>query len=46
VTKSQDHLARFVPPAYAARKQRGYFRLADANAVRQYVETESSDDVV
>ena len=40
------HFANQVPPAYAARKQRGYFRLSDADAVRQYVQGEPSDDVV
>jgi hypothetical protein len=30
------HFANEIPPAYAARKQRGYFRLVDADAVRQY----------
>jgi hypothetical protein len=40
------HFATEVPPAYAARKQRGYFRLPDVAAVRQYVEGELSDDVV
>ena len=32
------HFAQEVPPAYAARKQRGYFRLSDAEAVRRYIE--------
>jgi len=40
------HFANEVPPAYTARKQRGYFRLPDADAVRRYVESESSNDVV
>jgi hypothetical protein len=40
------HFADDVPPAYAARKQRGYFRLPDADAVRRYVESEAGDDVV
>jgi len=40
------HFAKEVPPAYAVRKQRGYFRLPDAAAVRQYVEDESRNDVV
>ena len=40
------HFADEIPPAYAARKQRGYFRLSDADAVRQYVESESGSDVV
>src|SRR5207247_2232122 len=31
-----------VSPAYAARKQRSYFRLPDADVVRQYVESEPS----
>jgi hypothetical protein len=40
------HFANEVPPAYAARKQRGYFRLVDADAVRQYVQSEPSNPVV
>jgi hypothetical protein len=40
------HFANEVPPAYAARKQRGYFRLVDADAVRQYVQSEPSSPVV
>jgi hypothetical protein len=40
------HFADEIPRAYAARKQRGYFRLPDADAVRQYVESEPSNDVV
>jgi hypothetical protein len=40
------HFANEVPPAYAARKQRSYFRLVDADAVRKYVENEPSNDVV
>jgi hypothetical protein len=40
------HFADEVPPAYAARKQRDYFRLSDADAVRRYVEGEPSNDVV
>ena len=40
------HFADEIPPAYAARKQRGYFRLVDADAVRQYVEGEPGSDVV
>ena len=40
------HFANQVPPAYAARKQRDYFRLPDADAVRRYVETEPKNDVV
>ena len=31
---------------YAARKQRGYFRLPNADAVRQYVVGEPSSNVV
>jgi len=40
------HFADEIPPAYAARKQRGYFRLPDAGAVRRYVESELDNDVV
>jgi hypothetical protein len=40
------HFANEVPPAYAARKQRSYFRLPDADAVCQYVEGAPSNDVV
>jgi len=40
------HFADEIPPAYAARKQRGYFRLPDADAVRRYVQIESDDKVV
>jgi hypothetical protein len=40
------HFANEIPSAYAARKQRGYFRLVDADAVRQYVEGAPSNDVV
>jgi hypothetical protein len=40
------HFADEIPPAYAARKQRSYFRLVDADAVRQYVQSESSGNVV
>ena len=40
------HFADEIPPAYAARKQRSYFRLPDADAVRCYVEGEPSDNVV
>jgi len=40
------HFANEVPPAYAARKQRDYFRLPDADAVRRYVASESEDYVV
>ena len=40
------HFADEVPPAYAARKQRDYFRLRDADAVRRYVEIDTSNDVV
>jgi hypothetical protein len=32
------HFAAAVPPAYAARKTRSYFRLADAEAVRRYAQ--------
>jgi hypothetical protein len=39
------HFADELPPAYAARKQRDYFRSVDANAVRRYVESESMNDV-
>ena len=34
------HFADEQPPAYAARKQRGTFRLPDADAVRRYTESE------
>src|SRR6266508_4868277 len=40
------HFANEVPPAYTARKQRGYLRLPDAAAVRQYVERKPGNDVV
>jgi len=40
------HFADAIPPVYAARKQRGYFRLPDAGAVRRYVESELDNDVV
>ena len=40
------HFANEVPPAYATRKQRSYFRLVDAGAVRQYVQSEPNDTVV
>jgi len=40
------HFADAIPPAYAARKQRDYFRLPDADAVRRYVESEPKNDVV
>jgi hypothetical protein len=40
------HFADEVPPAYAARKQRGYFRLPDADAVRRYIQGEPGDEVV
>jgi hypothetical protein len=40
------HFADEIPLAYAARKQRGYFRLADADAVRQYVTGEPDGNVV
>ena len=40
------HFADAIPPPYAARKQRGYFRLPDAGAVRRYVESEPGEDVV
>jgi hypothetical protein len=40
------HFAEEVPPAYAARKQRGYFRLPDADAVRRYIQGEPGDEVV
>jgi hypothetical protein len=41
------HFSDAVPPSYAAaRKQRSYFRLPDADAVRQYVQGEPSSDVV
>jgi len=40
------HFANQVPQAYAARRQRDYFRLPDAAAVRQYVEGEPGNDVV
>ena len=41
------HFADVVPPTYAAaRKPRSYFRLADADAVRQYVQGEPSNDLV
>jgi hypothetical protein len=39
------HFANQVPPAYAARKQRDYFRLPDADAVRQYAAGEPDDDI-
>jgi hypothetical protein len=45
-TAGPYHFADVLPPAYAARKQRGYFRLPDADAVRRYVERELEDDVV
>jgi hypothetical protein len=40
------HFANQVPPAYAARRQRDYFRLPDAAAVRRYVENKPKNDVV
>jgi hypothetical protein len=40
------HFADAIPPPYAARKQRSYFRLPDAGAVRRYVESELDNDVV
>jgi hypothetical protein len=41
------HFAEAVPPAYAAsRKQRDYFRLSDAEALRRYVVSDLGDDVV
>jgi len=40
------HFANEVPPAYATRKQRNYFRLVDADAVRRYVENEPRNNVV
>ena len=40
------HFADEIPPAYAARKQRSYFRLVDADAVRQYVTGEPDGNVV
>jgi hypothetical protein len=40
------HFANEVPPTYAVRKQRGYFRLPDADTVRQYVESELRNEVV
>ena len=40
------HFADELPPSYAARKQRDYFRLPDADAVRRYVESEPGNDVV
>jgi len=40
------HFADEISPAYAARKQRGYFRLPGADAVRRYVETELDNNVV
>jgi hypothetical protein len=40
------HFANEIPPTYAARKQRDYFRLPDADAVRRYVESEPNNEVV
>jgi hypothetical protein len=40
------HFADKISPAYAARKQRGYFCLPDADAVRQYIQSEPNNDVV
>jgi hypothetical protein len=40
------YFADEIPPAYAARKQRSYFRLADADAVRRYVQREPGNNVV
>jgi hypothetical protein len=40
------HFTDELPPAYAARKQRDYFRLPDADAVRRYVEREPENNVV
>jgi hypothetical protein len=40
------HFADELPLAYAARKQRDYFRLPDADAVRLYIESEPGNDVV
>jgi len=40
------HFSNEVPPDYAARKQRDYFRLSDADAVRRYDESEPDNEVV
>jgi len=40
------HFADKISPAYTARKQRGYFCLPDADAVRQYIQSEPNNDVV
>ena len=45
-TAGSYHFADAIPPAYAARKQRDYFRLSNADAVCQYVESEPSNVVV